>query len=159
MNFSPKEPITQTFTLVLVILFTMIKEAVEDFSRYIQDKEINNLETLVYNTSTKAFENILWGELRIGDIVKINRDERIPADLLFIHSSLQTGLCFVDTKNLDGETNLKEKMIPPALKDFNIQQDIDKLEGRLVCDCPNEYLDSWEGGVTVSQMDICTICK
>jgi len=159
MPFSPKDPVTQVFTFVVVILFTMLKEGYEDILRYNQDKEINYLETNLYNPETKNFERVLWGDIRVGDIIRINRDEGIPADLLFVTSSLKSGLCFVDTKNLDGETNLKEKLIPPAFKEFNIYTDIDKLEGSMLCDGPNEYLDSWESGVSVPSMNINAICK
>lgn len=157
--FSPKEPVTQTFTFVLVILFTMIKEGVEDIARYNQDKEINNLETLTFNPDNKRFEKIMWCSLRVGDIVKIERDVGIPADILFISSSLPSGLCFVDTKNLDGETNLKEKMIPSQLKDFEIEKEINKLQGNLCCDTPNEYLDSWEGGISIPELKLNIICR
>jgi len=157
MPFSPKEPATQLGTFVAILLFTMIKEAFEDIARYNQDKEINCLETSLYNHKTKSFENVNWSDLRVGDIVKIHRDEGIPADILFLHSSLKSGLCFVDTKNLDGETNLKEKLIPPSFKEFNIENDIDNLEGSLICDCPNEYLDSWEAGITVPKLNIVTL--
>lgn len=46
----------------------------------------------------------------MGDICKVEKDESFPADLLLI--SAEKDLVFVDTMNLDGETNLKERMIP-----------------------------------------------
>ena len=53
-------------------------------------------------------------------------------------------MAFVDTKDLDGETNLKEKMVPSDL--FSIStEDFINLSGYLQCDQPNEYIDSWEG--------------
>jgi len=41
--------------------------------------------------------------------VKIFKDEYFPADLILLTSSLAKGICYVETKNLDGETNLKHK--------------------------------------------------
>ena len=42
-------------------------------------------------------------------ILKINNDEFFPADLALLNSSANKGICYIETKNLDGETNLKHK--------------------------------------------------
>jgi len=42
-------------------------------------------------------------------IVKIRKDELFPADLILLNSSGPKGICYIETKNLDGETNLKHK--------------------------------------------------
>lgn len=47
----------------------------------------------------------------MGDILKIKSDDNIPADILLLHSSAETGICYVETANLDGENNLKEKHV------------------------------------------------
>ena len=53
-------------------------------------------------------------------------------------------IVYVDTMNLDGETNLKEKYI--FSKEFNIAT-IPLLNGEVVCDLPNESLDQWDGNI------------
>ena len=62
-------------------------------------------------------------------------------------SDKQSGIVFVDTMNLDGETNLKEKTAP---KEFNTmeEQKLVSVTGVMTCDSPNEYLDKWDGNVT-----------
>jgi len=79
--------------------------------------------------------------------------DQIPCDLLIIKSSMESGLAFVDTKNLDGETNLKEKLIPPSFKTLKLEE-LDKINGVMQCDSPNEYLDAWEGNLSVPEMNI-----
>jgi P-type E1-E2 ATPase len=53
---------------------------------------------------------IPWSEVKVGDFIRVEKDEEIPADLLCI-SSLKD-VVFISTMNLDGETNLKERTLP-----------------------------------------------
>ena len=39
-------------------------------------------------------------------------NQYFPCDVVIINSSLPKGICYVETKNLDGETNLKHKQAP-----------------------------------------------
>ena len=43
---------------------------------------------------------------------KIQENEIVPADILILKTSDPKGICFIETKNLDGETNLKQKISP-----------------------------------------------
>lgn len=56
-----------------------------------------------------------WEDLRVGDFVKIVDNESIPADILICATSEDENVAFVETKNLDGETNLKSRNAVPAL--------------------------------------------
>lgn len=50
-----------------------------------------------------------WNHIRVGSIVKVHENEYFPCDMIILNSSLPKGVCYVETKNLDGETNLKYK--------------------------------------------------
>lgn len=56
-----------------------------------------------------------WGKIRVGMTVKVMADQSFPSDLIILKSSNKSGICYVETKNLDGETNLKHKA---AIKDI-----------------------------------------
>lgn len=71
MPFSPKNPYTQTATFILVLVFTMIKEAYEDIKRYNQDKEINNKSAYIYDHKTDVFIKRRWKDILVGDLIKV----------------------------------------------------------------------------------------
>ena len=101
--------------LLFIVLLTMVKDAYEDYKRYKSDQEENNKETLVYRNG--SFETAKWKDVRVGDVLKVVKDQFFPADMVMLSSSLfKRGLCFIETKNLDGETNLKNKAMCDDLK-------------------------------------------
>ncbi|GEQ69327.1 hypothetical protein JCM33374_g2998 [Metschnikowia sp. JCM 33374] len=58
---------------------------------------------------TLSFQKKTWKEVKVGDVLRIHNNEEIPADMMILSSSDEDNCCFVETKNLDGETNLKIK--------------------------------------------------
>ena len=85
----------------------MTKEAVEDYKRHKQDNEQNR--TPIERFNGECMENKEWRDLVCGDVVRVVRDAFFPCDLIMIGSSNEERTCYVETKNLDGETNLKLK--------------------------------------------------
>lgn len=47
----------------------------------------------------------------MGDFVQLQCNETVPADILLLHTSDQKGICHLETSNLDGETNLKQRQV------------------------------------------------
>jgi phospholipid-transporting ATPase len=52
------------------------------------------------------------GDLDIGELVFVGKDQTFPADIILIDSKLNDGLCFIETATLDGEKTLKQKVAP-----------------------------------------------
>ncbi|EAS00453.2 phospholipid-translocating P-type ATPase, flippase family protein (macronuclear) [Tetrahymena thermophila SB210] len=93
--------------LGIIIFISMVKDFIEDRKRRKQDEYENKSLTNRFNASSGEFEKVAWEELTIGDIIKVDLNERFPADILILSTTNQYGNCYVETKNLDGETNLK----------------------------------------------------
>ena len=136
--------------LAFIVLLTMIKDVYEDYKRYKSDEEENNKETIVYQQG--SFETKRWKDVRVGQIVKVVKNQFFPADLVLLSSSdYRKGICFIETKNLDGETNLKTKNVCDDLKD-RIKSDADALDlssKNINAEGPNQFLSVFKGSLLV----------
>jgi len=141
-------------TFAAVLFFTMLKEAFEDFQRYKQDKELNNKRTQLFDQETGHSTDLLWQDIRVGEIVRVEKDQEIPADLLLL--AAPKDVVFLSTMNLDGETNLKERVLP--IDGFS-EGDLRTFSGEVKCDEPNENLEFWNGNIHSGQLDKVTNCS
>ena len=98
-------------TFAAVLVFTRLKEAWEDIARHKQDREVNNKLCLVYNSLEGRFVERKWQSLKPGEVVKILKDENLPADIVLLKSEKDNGIVFVDTMNLDGEVICTIKLV------------------------------------------------
>eukprot|EP00340_Litonotus_pictus_P008976 CAMPEP_0170518900 /NCGR_PEP_ID=MMETSP0209-20121228/4493_1 /TAXON_ID=665100 ORGANISM="Litonotus pictus, Strain P1" /NCGR_SAMPLE_ID=MMETSP0209 /ASSEMBLY_ACC=CAM_ASM_000301 /LENGTH=1203 /DNA_ID=CAMNT_0010804651 /DNA_START=222 /DNA_END=3830 /DNA_ORIENTATION=+ len=138
-------------TFAIVLVFTMLKEGYEDILRYRADKKINEKESLVYDYSQGSFEKKMWWKIKVGDLIKIHSYEEVPCDTMILKSSLDSGMCFLDTMNLDGETNLKEKMTFKDTKDLS-DEAIIGMKAKVICDEADENLEKWDANAEVEDM-------
>ncbi|XP_052196379.1 probable phospholipid-transporting ATPase 8 [Diospyros lotus] len=148
VSFSPLAPYSAFSVLaplMVVIGATMAKEAVEDWRRRKQDVEANNRRAKVYDNKSGIFVETKWKKLHVGDLVKVYKDEFFPADLLLLSSSYEDGVCYVETTNLDGETNLKLKHSLEVTSSLRNENSFQKFKAVIKCEDPNEDLYSFVG--------------
>lgn len=107
MPFSPKSPGSMIGTFSAVLIFTSLKELFEDVFRMRSDSEVNNAKARVLDYDTKSFVEKKWRDIKLGDIIRVAKDETFPCDMLCLSSRKEK--VNVDTMNLDGETMLKPK--------------------------------------------------
>ncbi|CAH1412999.1 unnamed protein product [Lactuca virosa] len=149
VSFSPLAPFRASsilFPLLVVIGATMAKEGVEDWRRRKQDIKANNRKVHVYRGN--SFSQSKWKDLRVGDLVKVNKDEYFPSDLLLLSSSYPDGICYVETMNLDGETNLKLKHAFDFTSSLNNDTSFHQFKAMVKCEDPNEDLYSFVGSLS-----------
>ena len=168
---------TGTYTTIVPLMcfvsISMAKEGYEDFRRHRLDKTENRREAKVLRTyrplpkrgrkkaGVRADEQhdqgsihwttIKWEVLQVGDIVKLDRDEAVPADIVLLDSKGANNLAYIETMALDGETNLKTKQPSVALLGTcRTPEDITVLENtEVVVEDPNLDLYNFEGRITV----------
>ena len=125
-----------------IILLNGLKDFIEDRKRVISDNEENNKEVLIYDRLSKKFIMDKWENIKLGDIIKVKNVEQFPCDILFLESSPESkGQCKVETKNINGETNLQIKKI----NNNNKIENYDKFNYFCITKKPNEYIYEFEG--------------
>ncbi|RWV99120.1 hypothetical protein GW17_00037991 [Ensete ventricosum] len=143
---SPFNPMSMIAPLAFVVGLSMAKEALEDWRRFYQDMKVNSRKVIVH-MGQGQFGYKPWQKIRVGDVVKVEKDKFFPADLLLLSSSYEDGICYVETMNLDGETNLKVKRsleVTLALEDDEAFRD---FTATLRCEDPNPNLYTFVGNL------------
>ncbi|QDS77253.1 hypothetical protein FKW77_003537 [Venturia effusa] len=153
---------TTIVPLIFFVSISMGKEGYDDFRRYKLDKEENNRATQVLRpaqskqssestaSASLDWSTVKWHKLRVGDIVRLKRDEPAPADLVVLHSSGLNGIAYVETMALDGETNLKPKSTTASLAAMCATENgLTTAQAHFVVEDPNIDLYKFEGRVNV----------
>ncbi|KAG5537912.1 hypothetical protein RHGRI_025113 [Rhododendron griersonianum] len=149
LSISPVAPfsaLSMIAPLAFVIGLSMAKEAMEDWRRFIQDMKVNMRKARVHK-GDGVFGPKPWMKLRVGDVVKVEKDKFFPADLLLVSSSYEDGICYVETMNLDGETNLKVKRALEVTLPLDDDMTFKDFRGKISCEDPNPNLYTFVGNL------------
>lgn len=131
---------------VPVLLISMFKDLLEDLKRRHEDNIENSQKIQRIDKKTHGFQDDKWANLKVGQVIKVNKNERFPADLVLLKSSEPSGIAYVETVNLDGETNLKHKVAIQDMQDAILSpSDASTINGTVYCDRPNDQLYYFEG--------------
>lgn len=103
------------------------------------------------NADTVDWQETFWRDIRVGDIVLLRNNEMIPADIVLLSSSEPDGVCFVETKNLDGETNLKLKRSPYETAWIQTAADTFYIKATIEVELPHVNLYSFNGRIIISK--------
>ncbi|KDQ53432.1 hypothetical protein JAAARDRAFT_137304 [Jaapia argillacea MUCL 33604] len=143
-DVSPTNPYTTIAPLAVVLLASAFKEVQEDLKRHRSDAELNASHAKILSADG-SFVDKKWKDIQVGDVVRLESDDFIPADLVLISSSEPEGLCYIETSNLDGETNLKIKQASPQTSSLTSPHLVTTLHGSLRSEQPNNHLYTYEG--------------
>ncbi len=94
---------------------------------------------------TARWERTLWKKLEVGDIVMLREDEQVPADIVVLNTSDPDGNAYVETKNLDGETNLKVRKSLKATMGIQSEEDVEHARFVIDSEAPHANLYSYNG--------------
>lgn len=164
---------TGTYTTIVPLLFfvtiSIAKEGYDDLRRYRLDKAENNKTAYILhaecpttnsddgcgNTAISGSEHWVetkWRDIRVGDIVKLSRDDAVPADIAVLQATGTEDVAYIETIALDGESNLQSKQASPPLSRIGKSTiDLAKCNAHFVLEDPNLDLYNFEGKVSVGE--------
>ncbi|XP_034854084.1 phospholipid-transporting ATPase IK [Mirounga leonina] len=130
--------------LMGLLIIRATRDLVDDIGRHRSDRIVNNRPCQIL--VGKSFLWKKWANLRVGDLVCLHRDNIVPADLLLLASTEPSSLCYVETADIDGETNLKFRQAPLVthLELTNIRN-MASFQGKVVCEEPNSRMHHFVG--------------
>ncbi|XP_057631956.1 phospholipid-transporting ATPase VB [Chionomys nivalis] len=131
--------------LTIVLFIIMVKDGIEDFKRYCFDREMNSTSIQIYERKEQSYMPKRWQDVRVGDFVQMRCNEIVPADILLLFSSDPSGVCHLETANLDGETNLKQRRVVKGFSQQEVQFQPEYFHSTIICERPNNHLSKFKG--------------
>jgi magnesium-transporting ATPase (P-type) len=153
-SISPLSPSTAIAPLVFVVSVSIIREGIEDLNRHKYDNQMNGEKVIVFREN--EWKKLTSGNLMVGELVFVRKDETFPADLILLDSNLPDGACFIETGTLDGEKTLKNKFANKTitgkfkLSSKNIMTcKIPIITGKIECEQPSADLYKFDGIIDI----------
>ncbi|BGO95468.1 hypothetical protein NBRC10512_006146 [Rhodotorula toruloides] len=156
---------TYIVPLAFVLAVTIGKEAFDDYKRYLRDRAANSAlySRLVPHSastphshhassstpSTAPLKPTPSSNLRVGDLVFLEKNDRVPADILLLRTSDPSGTCFVRTDQLDGETDWKLRVAVERTQALQSDADLLEIEGDVYADPPTKDIHTFVGTLTL----------
>ncbi|XP_014066508.2 phospholipid-transporting ATPase VD isoform X3 [Salmo salar] len=98
-----------------------------------------------FHRKQQTYVDQRWQDVHVGDFVRLSCNEIIPADMLLLYSSDPHGVCYIETANLDGETNLKQRQLVRDLPRQGSELTPENFHSRIECENPNNDLSRFRG--------------
>lgn len=104
-------------------------------------------------TGKPRFHQDYWKNVQVGDFIRIYNDDQIPADVVILSTSDPDGACYVETKNLDGETNLKVRHALRSGRKIKHARDCERTEFTIESEPPQPNLYQYSAVARWSQQN------
>ena len=139
---------TYVAPLVFVLTITLMKEAYDDFKRWMRDIESNSQKFKVLRRNG-VFETIPSSKIKVGDMIQIETDQRIPADCILLRTTEKSGASFIRTDQLDGETDQKLRHAIPTCQKLSSDEDLTRIIACVFAEKPKKEIYDFIGNFTM----------
>ncbi|XP_038070478.1 probable phospholipid-transporting ATPase IIB [Patiria miniata] len=129
--------------LAFVIFVTMVREALDDFRRFCRDREVNGQEFM--KLTRAGIVKVPSSDIQVSDLIVVEKDQRVPADMVFLRTTEKNGSCFIRTDQLDGETDWKLRLAVGSCQRLARDEDLLDLNAFVYAEKPQKDIHSFIG--------------
>ncbi|RWS09915.1 phospholipid-transporting ATPase IIB-like protein [Dinothrombium tinctorium] len=138
--------------LGFVLAVTLIREAVDDILRYKRDKAVNSQ---LYQILTPNGPLVIpSSKIAVGNLIVVEKDQRVPADMIFLKTTEKNGSCFIRTDQLDGETDWKLRLAVHATQELDSIEELFKREAYVHAEEPRRDIHSFVGKFSLNTEEV-----
>lgn len=143
--------VTYIGPLVFILSITISKEAYDDLLRRKRDNEENSQK---YEILTDVgFSYIPSSKIKVGHLIRIHENQRVPADLLLLRTSNANGECFIRTDQLDGETDWKLRTAVSTTQHLEFDNQLYDYQASVYAEDPQKDIYKFIGTFTSFSSD------
>lgn len=137
--------------LGFVLAVTITREAIDEFRRFQRDKEVNS--QLYSKLTVRGKVQVKSSDIQVGDLIIVEKNQRVPSDMVFLRTSEKAGSCFIRTDQLDGETDWKLKVAVSCTQRLPALGDLFSINACVHAQKPLLDIHSFEGTFTREDSD------
>ncbi|XP_031297575.2 probable phospholipid-transporting ATPase IIB isoform X4 [Camelus dromedarius] len=134
-----------------VLAVTITREAIDEFRRFQRDKEVNS--QLYSKLTIRGKVQVKSSDIQVGDLIIVEKNQRVPSDMVFLRTSEKAGSCFIRTDQLDGETDWKLKVAVSCTQRLPALGDLFSINAYVYAQKPQLDIHSFEGTFTREDSD------
>jgi magnesium-transporting ATPase (P-type) len=147
---APVNPATTWVPLTLIFALSAFKEAVDDYYRYKGDKAANTRKYWKLSPEAGGKVEIAAEDIRVGDLIYLRENDEVPCDLVLLKTADAESHCaYVQTANLDGETDLKTRNAVRATATLS-EEELLNLRGTIECATPNAEIYKFDSRLKIT---------
>ena len=95
--------------------------------------------------TSSGYSPIPSSKIKVGDLIVVEKDDRVPADMVLIRTTEKTGACFIRTDQLDGETDWKLRLAIPHTQKLEHDTDVFHIDASVFAEKPQRDIHTFIG--------------
>ncbi|GIY93492.1 hypothetical protein CEXT_718281 [Caerostris extrusa] len=132
--------------LGFVLTVTLIREAIDDFRRYRRDREVNYRK--YRKLTSRGVVQVPSANIKVSDLIIVDKDQRVPADMVFLQTTEKNGSCFIRSDQLDGETDWKLRLAVSTTQRLSSIDELFHMDASVYAEEPKKDIHSFVGKFT-----------
>ncbi|EPY80029.1 ATPase, class II, type 9B [Camelus ferus] len=102
---------------------------------------------------TERTVKVKSSSIQVGDLIIVEKNQRVPADMIFLRTSEKNGSCFLRTDQLDGETDWKLRLPVACTQRLPTAADLLQIRSYVYAEEPNIDIHNFVGTFTREDSD------